>query len=166
MTGHDAEIGGHDDLKYANLDRIFTWRELRKVSCNLTLQYDKILYLLPDNPEMRGLIRKYLEVVEYPDGHIEVWSNGSSVPHTIYDRLSEIDQSSIVENKRLSHVLRVAQTVQAKRDNSRGTHAPSRTHAGQPVKSKVKDKGLKKQRELNAEDLNYAISVVNNLTQN
>ncbi len=149
-----------------NLDHIFTWRELRKVSCNLTLQYDKILYLLPDNPEMRSLIRKYLEIVEYPDGHIEVWSNGTSVPYTIYDRLSEIDQSSIVENKRLSHVLRVAQTVQAKRDNRRNTHAPSRTHAGQPVKSKVKDKGLKKQRELNAADLNHAISVVNNLTQN
>lgn len=148
-----------------NLDRIFTWRELRKVSCNLTLQYDKILYLLPDNPEMRGLINKYLEVVEYPDGHIEVWSNGTSVPYTIYDRLSEIDQSSIVENKRLSHVLRVAQIVQEKRDN-RCNQAPSRTHAGHPFKSRVKDKGLKKQRELNAADLNHAISVVNNLTRN
>jgi hypothetical protein len=33
-----------------DLARIFTWREWRKVSQSLTLQYDKRLYLLADRP--------------------------------------------------------------------------------------------------------------------
>lgn len=139
-----------------DLDRILTWREFRKVSYNLTLQYDKVVYLLSDTPKIRGLIHHYLEVAEYPDGHIEIWSNGITLPCTVYDRLSEIDQGYIVENKRLSHVLQIIQTVQGKRDNRRNLSAPSRAHAGQSTTCKF-DKNLKKQRQFNVEDLNKAI---------
>lgn len=162
-----SDFNAHRALRSdEDLDRIFTWRELRKVSNSLTLQYNRVLYLLADTPEMLRLIHQYLEVVEYRDGHIEIWNDGISLPCTIYDRFSEIDQGSVVENKRLSHVLRIAQTIQAKRDNHRETHAPSRTHAGQPPRThQLADKNLKKQREFNAEDLNHAIFSVNNLAQ-
>lgn len=45
-----------------DLDVIFTWREPRKVSKSLTVQYDKVLYLLEDNEHSRKLSGKYLEV--------------------------------------------------------------------------------------------------------
>jgi len=32
----------------------------------------------------------------------------TATPHTTYDRLSEIDQGAIVDNKRLGHVLQLA----------------------------------------------------------
>ena len=96
-----------------NLDRIFTWREPRSVSRNLTVQYDKRLYLLTDSALARRFIGKYVEVWEYPDGRIEVRGAGQSLPYEIYDRLSEIDQGAIVDNKRLGAALRVAQLVQA-----------------------------------------------------
>jgi len=83
-----------------DLDLIFTFREPRKVSDSLTLQYDKTIYLLPDTPGMRKLIHRYIEVYEYPDGRIEVRTNGTALPYTTYDRLPEIDQGAIVENKR------------------------------------------------------------------
>ncbi|MDF3884931.1 ISNCY family transposase, partial [Cupriavidus basilensis] len=110
-----------------DLERIFTWREWRKVSNRLTLQYDRKLYLITDQPEHRSLVHRYIEVAEYPDGRIELWVDGTSLPYVLYDRLSEIDQGAVVENKRLGHVLAIAQRVQAQRDNRRIQAAPSRT---------------------------------------
>ncbi|WP_455287444.1 ISNCY family transposase [Cupriavidus necator] len=114
-----------------DLARIFSWREWRKVSQSLTLQYDKVMYLLDDRPEHRRLIHRYIEVAEYPDGRIELWADGATLPYTTYDRLAEIDQGAVVENKRLGHVLAIAAQVQALRD-SRQQAGPSRTLQGQP----------------------------------
>ncbi|RWA46970.1 hypothetical protein AU476_34980 [Cupriavidus sp. UYMSc13B] len=116
-----------------DLARIFSWREWRKVSQSLTLQYDKVMYLLEDRPEHRRLIHRYIEVAEYPDGRIELWADGAALPYTTYDRLAEIDQGAIVENKRLGHVLALAAQVQAQRD-SRQQAGPSRTLQGEPAR--------------------------------
>ncbi|WP_454740247.1 hypothetical protein [Cupriavidus necator] len=138
-------------------ERIFTWREWRKVSQSLTLQYDKTLYLLADQPAHRALIHRYLEVAEYPDGRIELWADGASLPYTTYDRLAEIDQGAIVENKRLGHVLRVAQEMQAKRDSRRSAGAPARTIAGTPPRPRKAAPRKKPQRQLSPADLQAAI---------
>lgn len=140
-----------------DLDKIFTWREARKVSHVLTLQYDKVLYLLEDSRAMRKLIGRYIEVYEYPDGRIELWADGTALPYVTYDRLSEIDQGAIVENKRLGHVLEVAQVMQAQRDNRRSLSGPSRHHGGAgPIQLKAAE-GKKGQRRLDEADLEQAI---------
>ncbi|MFJ1256007.1 hypothetical protein [Cupriavidus sp. CuC1] len=135
-----------------DLERIFTWHKWRKVSQSLTLQYDKTLYLLADQPDHRRLIHRYIEVAEYPDGRIEIWADGATLPYTTYDRLSEIDQGAIVENKRLGHVLRVAQEMQAKRDSRRSAGAPARINAGKPPRPHKAALGKKPQRQLSATD--------------
>jgi hypothetical protein len=38
------------------------------------VQYDRVMYLLEDTPANRRLIHEQVEVVEYPDGLIEVLS--------------------------------------------------------------------------------------------
>jgi hypothetical protein len=60
----------------------------------------------------RKLAGRYIDVYHYPDGRIEPRANGAALPYTIYDRLSEIDQGAIVDNKRLGAVLQIAQYVQ------------------------------------------------------
>lgn len=45
----------------------------------LTLQYDKMIYLLNATPAVRKLIGKYIEVHEYPDGRIELRANGTAL---------------------------------------------------------------------------------------
>lgn len=140
-----------------DLALIFTCREKRKVSHALTLQYDKTLYMLVDTKEHRKLIGRYIDIYEYPDGRIELWNGTTSLPYTTYDRLSEVDQGAIVENKRLGHVLQVAQLVQEQRDSRRGRSAPARTNQGKaPVRLKAAP-GKKVQRQLTAEDLATAI---------
>jgi hypothetical protein len=140
-----------------DLTRIFSWREWRKVSQSLTLQYDKVMYLLEDRPEHRRLIHRYIEVAEFPDGRIALWADGAALPYTTYDRLAEIDQGAIVEHKRLGHVLAIAAKVQALRD-SRQTAGPSRTLSGEPPRPHQPALHTKRQRLINRLDLERAIA--------
>jgi hypothetical protein len=141
-----------------NLDRIFTWRQPRSLSRNLTVQYDKRLYLVTDSALARRFIGKFVEVWEYPNGEVEVRGAGQTLPYEIYDRLSEIDQGAIVDNKRLGAALRVAQLVQAKRDNRRSTGSPSRSHrTGETGAKYRKLPGTKGQRNLDENDLKEAL---------
>lgn len=140
-----------------DLDLIFTWREPRKVSHVLTLQYDKTLYLLADTVQTRKWIGKHIDVYEYPDGHIELRADGAALPYTTYDRLSEIDQGAIVENKRLGHVLQIAAQVQEQRDNRRSRSGPSRAHNGQGAIQLKPTQGKKEQRQIDQTDLEQAI---------
>jgi len=154
---HDAHRPMRDD---EHLDTIFAWRESRKVTANLTLHYERKLYLLPDTPENRRFAGKYLDVLQYPDGRIEIWAAGKSLPYSTYDKLGTIDQGEIVENKRLGSVLQIAQLVQAQRDN-RSVAGPSTAHRsdGKHVPRK-KIPGSKTQRELSPADLKNAMTTV------
>lgn len=103
---HDFEV--HRPLaNNENLEATFTWREQRKVSKNLTLQYDKKLYLLEDNEENRRFQGKYIDVWQYPDGTIGLRARGSSLPFITYDWLGELDQGAIINNKRLGQALAI-----------------------------------------------------------
>ncbi len=138
---------------------LLTWRERRKVTKSLTVQYDRVLYLLEDTLSNRKLIGRYLELWEYPDGRIEIRADGVSLPYVPYDRLTHIDQGAVIEHKRLSHVLRVAQALQAQRDDRR-VGSPSRTNQGLPARNTARLPGTKKQREFTQADLNQAIEQI------
>ncbi|MGP8473898.1 helix-turn-helix domain-containing protein [Burkholderia sp. PR2] len=73
--------------------------------------------------------------------------------------LAEIDQAAVIEHKRLSHVLLVAQAIQAQRDNSRIGKAPSRTHRGDSTKTNrnTTQPNKKKQREFTQADVEKVI---------
>ncbi len=140
-----------------DLDSIFSWREQRKVTSNLTLHYERKLYLLPDTPANRRYAGKYLDVYQFPDGRIEIHAAGVSIPYSTYDKLGEIDQGAIVENKRLGFALRLAQTVQAARDNQ-SYSGPSTAHRSNGLRvPRKKLPGTKAQRELNAQDVRQAL---------
>jgi len=141
-----------------DLGLIFTHREKRKVSHSLTLQYDKNIFMIDDSAAHRRLIGKYIDVYEYPDGRIELRATPSiAIPYVTYDRLSEVDQGAIVENKRLSHALQIALVMQEQRDSRRGRSAPARTNQGlAPVRLKAAP-GTKVQRKLDVADLESAI---------
>ncbi|MGF6383949.1 transposase [Paraburkholderia atlantica] len=140
-----------------NLDLLMTWRETRRVSKSLTVQYDRVLYLLDDTLANRRLVHRYIDVWEYPDGRIEIRADGRVLQCRRYDRLAEVDAGAVVEHKRLGHALRLAQVIQAQRDSRRISGSPSRTNQGQPVRAKERVAGTKKQREFTREDINAAL---------
>jgi hypothetical protein len=139
------------------LNLIFTVMEPRQVSHSFTVQYDKVLYLLTDTPASRRLIGKYIDVYEYPDGRIEPPADGAALPYTAYNRISEISNGAIVENKWLGHALQIAQLVQDQQDNRPSKAAPSRSHRSIGPISKKLMPDKKSQRSLAAADIAIAI---------
>lgn len=102
-----------------NLNQIFTWRKPRKVSKAHTVRYDKMLFLLEDNHDSHRAMGKCI------DGHVKLSSQDVVLPYSAYDRLSEVDQGGIVNNKRLGHALVVAKLMQNKRENTRSQALPA-----------------------------------------
>jgi hypothetical protein len=102
-----------------NLDEILAWREERTVTQNLTLHYDRMMLILEPTPHARGLARKKVEVVNYPDGRFAVQFNGTSLPFRVFDKVQTVQPGTIVDNKRLSAVLAMVKARQAE-------YAPSR----------------------------------------
>jgi len=119
------ELMPHDDLK-----EIFCWQEPRTLSNSLTVQYDRIIYMIKDSVETRKLARKRVTVYDYPDGSIKIKYQGKELPSSIFDQLQRVDQASIVNNKRLGTVLSFIKDKQDERDEKRSTSTPSRRHIG------------------------------------
>jgi hypothetical protein len=140
-----------------DLDLLMTWRETRRVSKALTVLYDRVLNLLEDTPANHGLIHRYIDVWEYPDGRIEVRADGKVLDCRRYDKLADVDQGAVIEHKRLAHALQVAQALQAQRDDRRISGSPSRTNRGVAPRAKDRLPGMKKPREFTRADLDQAI---------
>jgi hypothetical protein len=78
----------HRPLAQADdLDEILAWREERTVTRNLTLHYDRMMLLLDPTSLARGLVRKKVEVVNYPDGRFAVQFNGTTLGFKVFDKI-------------------------------------------------------------------------------
>lgn len=119
-------------LEHENLEDIFCCQDERSLSNSLTLQYNRILYMLEDNEVTRPLARKRIKVHEYYDGHIEIFHNGTSLPYTIFEKQRRVAQGDIVNNKRLGAVLEFIKEKQSEYDEAiqPSTSCPSSMHRG------------------------------------
>jgi hypothetical protein len=108
------------------LDEILAWREERVVTNNLTLHYDRMMIMLEPTPAARGLARKKVEVVNYPDGRFAVRFNGTSLPFQIFDKIQLVGAGEIVENKRLGAALAMIRQQQDAFEPRNRRHDPCR----------------------------------------
>jgi hypothetical protein len=58
-------LGAGDDLKDA-----FAWKEERRLSQALTMQYDNVIFVLEPSEPAKAAIGKYVTVFDYPDGRL------------------------------------------------------------------------------------------------
>ena len=128
IASHNARFGRepanakdlHRKLTAADdLDEILAWREQRTVTQNLTLHYDRMMLILEPTPLARGLVRRKVEVVNYPDGRFAVQFNGRSLPFRMFDKIQTVQPGAIVDNKRLSAVLAMVKARQAEYEPKR-----------------------------------------------
>jgi hypothetical protein len=152
IAGHNARFAKsprnpkdlHRPLTEAdNLDEIMAWREVRTVTNNLTLHYDRMMLLLEPTPFARGLARKKVDVVNYPDGRFAVQFEGTSVPFRLFDKIQTVTQGTIVENKRLGAALALVKEQQATYASNKRRFDPARQRPpnnleapGMPTKSR------------------------------
>jgi hypothetical protein len=132
-----------------NLDEILTWREERTVTLNLTLQYDQMMLLLDPTPFARGLVRKTVAVVNYPDGRFAVQFEGTPLPFRVFDKIQTVQSGTVVDNKRLGAALALVKEQQATYAPNRRRHDPARQRPpnnleapGLPTKSRPRCGGL------------------------
>jgi Winged helix-turn helix len=122
VADHNARFGRapanakdlHRPLSAADdLDEVLAWREQRTVTHNLTLHYDRMMLMLDPTPLARGLVRKKVEVVNYPDGRFAVQFDGTALGFRVFDKIQTVQPGAIVDNKRLSAVLAQVKARQA-----------------------------------------------------
>ena len=109
-----------------DLEEALSWQEERTVSNSLTVQYDRVLYLLEPSELTSNLRRKRVTVFDYPDGTISIKRDGIPLPYSAFDKVGNVKQADIVDNKRLGAVLAFAKERQEELGAQRSAKAPGR----------------------------------------
>jgi hypothetical protein len=110
-----------------NLDEAFAWREERTVSESLTLQYDKVVFLLEPSEIAFDARRKRVTVIDYPDGRLAIRHKGVELAYSTFDKLRSVTHAAVVDNKRLSAALEFIRDEQQQAAPARRSqHAPRR----------------------------------------
>ncbi|MBA5764690.1 ISNCY family transposase [Vibrio sp. 404] len=112
------------------INDIFSWQEVRKLSKSLTIQYDKVIYLIEPSDENSRLAHESVKVLDYPNGEIAIVYGHRKLSFKTFDKLEEVHQAQIVDNKRLGQVLKFAQQKQEEfeqqQKRTRSKNAPKR----------------------------------------
>ena len=128
----------------AELDDIFTWQEPRKVTKSLTISYDKCVYILEATTLNQKLIGQYISFLEYPDGTVTIMHEGRKINYRIFNKLAELQQNEVVENKRLGAVL-----DHIKQQHEELDQQNKRSRAKKSMPSRKAQKTIIEQRKLN-----------------
>jgi len=109
-----------------DLEDAFAWKEERTLSRALTLQYDKVVFVLAPTDQAKAAIGKRVTVFDYPDGRLSIRYKGVELAYRTFDKLRQVSQAEIVENKRLGAVLAFIREQQIERAETRSQSAPRR----------------------------------------
>ena len=120
-TDKHRPLALHDDL-----DATFAWKEERTVSTSLTVQYDRVLFLLEQTEVARELARKRVQIWDYPDGRLEIRHKGVALPYRTFDKVRQVEPAAVVDNKRLGAVLDYVVEQQRANEMRRSGRAPRR----------------------------------------
>jgi hypothetical protein len=109
-----------------DLEDAFAWKEERTLSRALTLQYDKVVFVLVPTDQAKAAIGKRVTVFDYPDGRLSIRYKGVELAYRTFDKLRQVSQAEIVENKRLGAVLAFIREQQIEQAETRSRSAPRR----------------------------------------
>ena len=111
---------------------------------NLTLTYDKCIYLIEPSELNQKLIGQHIAFLEYPDGTVAIMHEGRKLNYSIFNKLAGLQQNEVVENKRLGSVLAHIQQQHEELDKQ---NKRSRTNKSMPIRKA--QQAVIEQRKLN-----------------
>lgn len=138
-NSHDAHrpLGRRDDL-----DEVFTWRETRAVTAQLTLHHRRTMYILEPTDAAKKAAKKRVTVVERPSGEVRIMFNGKRLKARAFHKEDRrVTQGAIVQNKLLSAALLEIQKRQAGKEEERVRSAKAKWEK-EAVRSKFAESGL------------------------
>ena len=83
----------------------------------------RLAALAGENDKIAG---QHVTVFDYRDGRFKIRYEGRELPYSVFDRLSQIRQADIVNNKRLGLTLAMAREAQLESNERRSKSCPSR----------------------------------------
>ena len=119
-------LASHDDMRV-----VMVWREERAVTRALALHYNKVLFILEPTEITRPLAGKRVDVCEYPNGSLEIRHGDHVLPYRVFDKIRQVNQAAIVENKHLDAALMMAKLMQEQMTpRKRNNNEPGRRSQG------------------------------------
>jgi hypothetical protein len=94
-------------LVHESLAETFTLRETRKVSSNLTLHYNRVMYLLNPSESAEATRCKHVQVRESQDGTVRIFHDDVELPARPFPKDNRVYQGAIVAHKLLAGALTV-----------------------------------------------------------
>jgi hypothetical protein len=64
----------------------------------LTLQFDKIPFILEPSETAKAAIGKRVTVVDYPDGRLSIRYRGFELAYRTFDKRRQVDQGAIADH--------------------------------------------------------------------
>jgi Winged helix-turn helix len=98
-----------------DLEDAFAWKEQRRLSQALTLQYDKVVFIVEPSELAKAAIGKYVTVFDYPDGRLSIRHDGVELAYRTFDKVRQVDQGAIADNKQLGAILTMIRDIQLRR---------------------------------------------------
>jgi hypothetical protein len=102
-----------------DLDDTFAWKEERTLSQALTLQYDKVMFILEPSEQAKAAIGNRVTVIDYPDGRLAIRYRAVELAYRTFDKIRQVSQAAIVENKQLGAALAFIREEQLRREPER-----------------------------------------------
>ena len=119
-----------------DLDDASAWKEERTLSQALTLQYDKVMFILEPSEQAKTAIGKRVTVIDYPDGRLAIRYRGVDLAYRTFDKIRQVSQAAVVENKQLGAALAFIREQQLRREPER-RNGPRRRDQHDPRLFKV-----------------------------
>jgi hypothetical protein len=85
-----------------------------------------VIYLIMPGPDNDKIAGQHVTVFDYPDGRFKIRYERRELPYSVFDRLSQIRQADVVNNKRLGATLALAKEAQLASNERRSKSCPSR----------------------------------------
>jgi hypothetical protein len=73
-----------------DLDDTFAWKEERTLSQALTLQYDKVMFILEPSEQAKAAIGNRVTVIDYPDGRLVIRYRAVELAYRTFDKIRQV----------------------------------------------------------------------------
>ena len=78
--------------EFDNLDHYMRWQEEHTVLNNLTIQYDRVVFIIEPNDFTTELKRQKVTVYDYSDGRLEIGYKGKLLSYSKFDKVRQVKQ--------------------------------------------------------------------------
>lgn len=94
------------------------WPVSRK-GCEWRPRRVKVIFILEPGDQAKAAIGKRVTVVDFPDGRLAIRYNGVELAYRTFDKVRQVDQGAIADNKRLGPILAMIRDEQLRRGPER-----------------------------------------------